>query len=220
MVIKTYWDLDFWETGEWQACEEKINDRASSINPSRDKTFAALRETPLSSVRVAIFGQDPYPDPDMCTGLAFSLPEGSKTIPPTLHTIYDEYASDLHYPPPVTGFLLPWAKQGVLLWNVIPVCEKWKSMSCDWVEWEFLNRELIEKLKEKGVVFVFLGGRARSYITKDLYEAKNCRVIEASHPSPRASRSANNPFIGSRIFSRINQALNEIGLETIEWRLP
>ena len=39
-------------------------------------------------------------------------------------------------------------------------------------------------------------------------------VIESAHPSPL---SANKGFLGSKPFSRANQALESLGLEPIDW---
>lgn len=216
-------ELKFWSSGEWQVAEEKLNDlrrKHTVVNPSINNLFRALDLVKLSEVRVAFLGQDPYPSHDLATGLAFSIPDIIKSFPPTLNCIFDEYESDLHLPRPKSGSLEGWAKQGVLLWNVIPTCTAGHSLSHDWAEWFFLTTEIIEKLKEKGVVFVFLGTRARAYASL-VKEASNCITIETSHPSPRASLRSRTTyaFRGSRLFSRINDALNTLGLETIDWRL-
>jgi uracil-DNA glycosylase len=216
-------DLKFWDSGEWQVCNERLSDisRAhKSYNPSRNLLFKALSSTPFEKVKVCICGQDPYPDRSLCTGLAFSVPDGITKLPPTLSMIFDEYESDLHYPRPTSGSLEKWAAEGVLLWNVIPSCDTDKSLSHDWTEWSYLTAEIIEKLRDKGIVFVFIGSRARWY-AHYLKNCDNCRIIETAHPSPRAQKNKNtkHPFIGSRIFTRINDALGDIGLEPINWRL-
>jgi uracil-DNA glycosylase len=216
------WDyLDFWDSGEWQAIQERYEDfdkKGTICNPLRQNLFRALDDCPLASTRVAFFGQDPYPDPQYATGLAFSIPKDAKTFPPTLLNIFKEMCdNDLHYPFPSSGCLEPWVAQGVLLWNVIPSCTAYASMSHDWPEWEFLNKEIIEKLNDNGVVCVFFGGVAREY-AKLVKDSNN--VIEVSHPSPRGSLNAKHPFEGSRIFSRVNEKLRNVGFSAIDWRLP
>lgn len=221
-MIKTWEDLPFWQSGEWQVIQERLDDYDRShtlYNPRRDVLFAALDTCPYSDCRVCILGQDPYPDHDQATGLAFSVPKGSKKLPPTLQNILKEYQDDLGNPQPDHGDLSVWAKQGVLLWNVIPTCEDGKASSHrSWDEWYLLTNQIIEALSNKGIVFGLLGGFARSYakhIDRDANE-----VVETAHPSPIAvATKASNPFNGSRFFSTINDKLVGMKLEPIEWRL-
>lgn len=221
MLSSSWEDLSFWESGEFQVIEERLNDldKAKKIyNPSREEMFDALYETPYETVKVMFCGQDPYPEHSLATGLAFSIPKGTKTLPPTLSRIFDEYESDLHYPRPLSGSLSDWAKEGVLLWNVIPSCLAGHSLSHDWPEWRSITDGIIEKLSKKGIVFVFLGSRAREH-AKLVHDLNNCKVIETSHPSPRGNINSKTPFIGSRIFTKTNDALVSIGLEPVNWRL-
>lgn len=252
------WDqLKFWKSGEWDAIEEKLDELDKSkklYNPSRDCIFKAFKETPLEKVKVCLMGQDPYPNPRYATGLAFSIPPGVVPFPPTLQEIINEYKSDLGYPEPRSGDLTEWCKEGVLLWNVIPTCNAWHSMSHDWPEWEVLTREVVKVLSLRGIVFCALGARARKYlhpeteiveghewITKDTVDPKTSKVIELAnpssgheinykrtsvkveyaHPSPRNKNNPliKNPFHGSKMFSRINLELVEIGFDPIDWRL-
>lgn len=50
----------------------------TAIYPPEPEVFAALRLTPLASVRAVILGQDPYYTEGLATGLAFSVPDGCK----------------------------------------------------------------------------------------------------------------------------------------------
>lgn len=245
------WDhLKWWDSGDRQAAEERILDKIAHgyvINPTSDKIYRALELVSFENCKVIVVGQDPYPEAKYATGVAFSIPKGSRNIPPTLGNIYSEYASDLHLDVPVTGNLEPWCNQGVLLWNAVPTCYAGRSLSHDtWPEWKTLTREIIETLSNKGIVFCFLGGvargfatpiRDRTYLSKELkrstkgYVSKGIiqedlehkldnTILELSHPSPRVSSKAKNPFFGSRIFSTINASLVSKGYQPIEWRLP
>ena len=217
-MIQDWANLKYWETGEWQVVEERLDDLDRShikYNPIRSRLFASLDLYDCRNVRVAILGQDPYPNASYCTGLAFSIPSNHKTIPPTLSVIFNELQSDLHLPRPGNGSLEGWAKQGVLLWNVIPSCLEGHSLSHDWEEWKPLTTEIIQELDQKKVVFILLGSKARSFAPI----IKASPVIATSHPSPRASRRATDPFIGSRIFSRANDLLCTLGKPPIDWRL-
>lgn len=227
MTFKTWDDLDYWKSGEWQVVEERLDDRDKLnelYNPSRELLFAALDATPFHKVKVAFYGQDPYPDRSIACGLFASVPNGAinrgLSLPPTLHSILSEYCDDLHYPYPTGTSLNLWAERGVLLWNAIPSCEWKKSLSHDWPEWALLTKEITTRLSDKGnVVFVFCGGVARRSV-KDVKPEFNS-VLEVSHPSPRASRNSLSPFRGSRIFSTVNDRLaQKHGVDPINWKLP
>lgn len=220
-MIQEWGDLPFFESGEWDVIQEKLNDiPATELCPLPQYLLTALDVCPLDTVRVAIFGQDPYPNQSLCTGVAFSIPNQQRTFPPTLSQIFDEYCDDLHYPRPTTGDLTPWCKQGVLLWNTIPSLERGKSLSHEgWVEYQLLNQQMVEELNKRSVVFVLIGSIAKRYIRRWI-DTSNCDVIETSHPSPRAQlRKHPHPFKGSRIFTTINDYLCRAGGPPIDWRL-
>lgn len=214
-------ELKFWETGECQVIEERLDDldkAGISYNPDRSNLFRALDETPYEKVKAVILGQDPYPEKQNATGIAFSIPKNVKVFPQTLQNIFREYCEDLHYREPVHGDLSKWVSQGVLLWNVIPTCLTGKPLShYVWTEWSYLTKEILEKLSEKGIVFAALGGVAREYV-KYIDASKNI-IIETSHPSPRGVLAKKNSFFGSRLFSTINAHLVRLGHSPIDWRL-
>jgi uracil-DNA glycosylase len=251
-VPKDKWPLKFWDSGEWQAIEERIEERISKgyvINPRTDCLFRALELTPFDKCTVCILGQDPYPEPSYATGVAFSVPTSVTRLPPTLVTFFTEYSKDLGLEFPSSGNLERWCQDGVLLWNAVPTCEAYRSLSHhDWSEWHFLTDEIVQSLSTKGIVFVALGSVARTYVSKirdvtdTLHTYNNKRlgtkgyvskgivtvdnerrldntIIEVSHPSPRASRASRNPFLGSRMFSRVNDCLCQKGYQPIQWSL-
>jgi uracil-DNA glycosylase len=219
-MIKRWKDLKFWESGEYQVIEERLNEHKNEYHPIKSKIFAAMDAVPFQRVRCAIVGQDPYPDASMATGLAFSIPSVYKEFnyPPTLVNILKEYVNDLGYPFPKSGNLETWCTQGVLLWNVIPVHIRNKPLwYSNWLEWSFLNKEMFSELeKKKDVCFVFLGSVARQYAIDLSFDTM---VIQTSHPSPRGSINSKLPFLGSRVFTHVNDKLVENGLSPIDWRL-
>lgn len=216
------WKLNYWQTGEWQVCNERLKDMEKAgiiYNPARGSLFRALSNTRPEEVKVCIIGQDPYPDHRLATGYAFSIP-GSiprESFPPTLNIILREYSSDLGYQFPSSGCLSRWVSEGVLLWNAIPSCTAGKSLSHDWDEYSYLTREIIQRLSKKGIVFAFCGSVAKRYL-EEVDTNKN-EVIVTSHPSPRGNMNSSRPFTGSRLFSTINDKLVGLGLEPVDWRL-
>lgn len=220
-MIKTWDELSFWQSDEWYWLDDWLKQWVSDgkhINPDRELLFAALDEVPFDKVKVVFVGQDPYPDRKFATGVAFSVGDyKAGPYPSTLDMIYKEYVNDLHYPYPTTGNLSHWCSEGVLLWNCIPSCFEGKSLSHNFHQWRPLTVEIIESLNARGVVFVFLGAVAREF--KEHTKVPSC-VIETAHPSPRGNRFSKQPFLGSRIFSRVNAELVSLNKPTVDWRLP
>lgn len=215
-------DMSFWNSNEHVSLQAKLDDlekRNVIFNPVRSKLFSALERVPFGSVRVCFMGQDPYPDPRFATGSAFSIPGRYTTVefPATLRQILGEYSRDLRRSNPLRGDLSRWEDQGVLLWNAIPSCECGRSLSHDWSEYKALTKEIVERLSERGIVFVFVGTVARRY--SQYVHQENNVILETGHPSPRANVNSNVPFRGSRIFTRINDALVNHGMTTIDWTL-
>ena len=204
--------LLYWDTGEWQVIEERLNE--TEYCPSGSVLFHALQSVDLGSCRCAIVGQDPYPELRHCTGRAFETPRELKELPASLVNIFKEYEDDMRYPAPKNGDLTQWVNQGVLLWNAYPSCAQGKPGSHHWEEWTWLTKEILEKLnaKKDPVVFIFLGRVAANF---SKYVDKS-RTITTSHPSPLG---VTHGFRGSKIFSRTNALLSDLGQKPIVWLL-
>lgn len=221
-MIKTWEDLRWWKSGEKQVIDERLDDFDKvkhGYNPKRENIYAALDSIDFEDVKVAFFGQDPYPTAlsKYATGLAFSIPVREKVYPPTLLSIFKEYSQDLGLPTPTSGCLNRWSDEGVLLWNVCPTVDWGRPGShSGWVEWQSLTTEITRELSKKGVVFVFFGAKAAAF-RRDVDE-ENCVCIRVTHPSP-VVRKVKYPFSGSRLFSTINIKLVEEGKKPIDWRL-
>ena len=186
-----------------------------TVFPPEPDVYAALKLTPLESVRVVILGQDPYHGPRQAHGLCFSVQRGV-TVPPSLRNIFQELRDDLGITPPQHGNLEHWARQGVLLLNATLTVRAGEAGSHQKRGWETFTDRIIELLgaEARPLVFVLWGAYARS---KKRLIATRHTVIESAHPSPL---SAHNGFFGSKPFSRINEALTYFGTESIDWSLP
>lgn len=206
----------------WKAvlatCEEPLSCLSRSLEdqaflPARHQIWAALERTPLASVRVVILGQDPYPTPGHAHGLAFSVEQGVRPLPPSLQNLYKELVSDLGGDKPADGHLGHWAEQGVLLLNTVMTVEPGKPQSHAKKGWEAVTDEILRQVarQERPVFFVLWGKSAQ--VKKKLLAGTH-RIHESAHPSPL---SAHRGFFGSRPFSAINQWLEERGESTIRW---
>jgi len=206
-LSKPYWQ-------ELQGFVAAERDRNPVYPPAAD-VFAALHLTPRAETKVVILGQDPYHGPGQAHGLAFSVQPGVRP-PPSLRNIFQELQADLGLPPPVSGCLEPWARQGVLLLNTSLTVRAGASASHQGKGWEVFTDEVIRSVdaKPERVVFVLWGNSARR--KRSLVDATRHVVLESPHPSPL---SASSGFFGSRPFSRANAALVEAGREPVDWSL-
>lgn len=195
------------------------NERESGkiIYPPAADVFNAFKYTEFSDVNVVILGQDPYHGPNQAHGLCFSVLPGVAT-PPSLVNIYKELKRDIpEFEIPAHGYLLSWAKQGVLLLNTVLTVEAGKAHSHAKTGWEQFTDRVIAALNEhrEGIVFLLWGSHAQKkgqYIDRNKHH-----VLMAPHPSPL---SAHRGFLGCGHFSRTNQLLQEAGKQPVNWQIP
>ncbi len=202
----------------WTELQQFVHEERSNqaVFPPHDEVFAALHLTPYTSVKVLILGQDPYHGPGQAHGLCFSVRRGV-AIPPSLANIYKELESDVGVRAPAHGNLEAWARQGVLLLNASLTVRANQAASHQGKGWEIFTDEGIKAVnaKPERVVFILWGASARK--KKAFVDTSRHVIIESAHPSPL---SAHRGFLGSRPFSRANEALVAAGREPIDWSLP
>ena len=185
------------------------------VYPSMYDIYNALKSTAYKDVKVVIIGQDPYHQPNQAHGMAFSVKDGVP-LPPSLKNIYKEISDDLGVQMSNSGYLMPWAKQGVLLLNTILTVREGQPMSHANKGWENFTDEVLRKLNERKdpVIFLLWGGPARK---KKVFITNPSHVVfEAPHPSPL---SAYYGFFGCKHFSKANAVLEKWGKTPIDWRI-
>lgn len=172
---------------------------------------------PFSGVRVLIVGQDPYPTPGHAVGLSFSVAADVRPLPRSLVNIFTEYSTDLGYPTPGDGDLIPWAQRGVMLLNRVLTVRPGNPASHRGRGWEAVTECAIRALvaRDEPLVAILWGRDAAT--VKPMLATQKCAVIESAHPSPL---SAHRGFFGSRPFSRANELLTGMGAQALDWRLP
>ncbi len=185
-----------------------------TIYPSPDKIFTALELTSYEATKVLLLGQDPYIQKGQAHGLAFSVEDKTARIPPSLRNIYKELKDDVDIEPPHHANLTDWAKQGILMLNVVLTVREGQSNSHKNKGWEIFTDEIIRVVgqKQETVVFVLWGKPAQKKIP--LIDAERHVIVQGAHPSPLARG-----FLGSRPFSKINQALKNANRGEIDWRI-
>lgn len=186
-----------------------------TVYPDKEAIFSAFQATPLEDVKVVILGQDPYHGKGQAHGMSFSVQKGVR-VPPSLKNIYQELYDDQGLEPVHHGFLMEWAKQGVLLLNTVLTVRESNPNSHKGKGWELFTDQVIRTLNErkKPVIFLLWGKHAEQ--KEALITNNQHYILKSSHPSPFSARKG---FFGSRPFSKVNAILNEIGEEPIDWRL-
>lgn len=189
--------------------------KTKTIYPPRENIFFALKNTPYEYVKVVILGQDPYHGEGEAHGLCFSVNPGIK-VPPSLQNIFKEIHRDLGLKIPNNGYLLKWARQGVLMLNSVLTVEKDKPASHQNKGWEIFTDTIIKKVNEKDtpVVFLLWGNFAKK--KKELITNPIHLVLTSSHPSPFA---VNYGFNGCSHFSKTNEFLIKNNMAPIDWQI-
>jgi uracil-DNA glycosylase len=183
--------------------------KLQNLTPNPNQVMRAY-DLPIAKVRVLLLGQDPYPTQGMACGLAFANALGTKT-PQSLKNLMKELESDL---PGVsaTADLAKWSDQGVMLLNsaLTTVVGTSGAHQKIWREFTEVAITALDKARAGKLVCLSLGLEAKKLA--DLVEFGE--VVYAPHPSPL---SAHRGFFGSRIYSRVNQALSDQDQEPIDW---
>ena len=189
--------------------------RTAQVFPPAEDVFNAFHLTPLGQVKVVIIGQDPYHNVGQAHGLCFSV-KPEVEIPPSLVNIYKELEDDLGCTIPNNGYLVKWAKQGVLMLNTVLTVRAHQANSHRGKGWEQFTESAIRALNEQDrpIVFLLWGGPAGQKASM-LNNPKHL-VLKAPHPSPL---SAYRGFFGCRHFSKTNAFLEANGIQPIDWQI-
>jgi uracil-DNA glycosylase len=114
------------------------------------------------------------------------------------------------------GYLVEWAKQGVLMLNAVLTVQDGNANSHKGLGWELFTNRVIEILnhRETPVIFILWGNFAQQ--KQQLITSSHHYIIKSPHPSPF---SAHNGFFGSRPFAQANTFLRGIGSKEIDWQI-
>lgn len=189
--------------------------KSKQVFPPENEVFSAFETTPFHDVKVVLLGQDPYHDDGQAHGMCFSVKPGIKP-PPSLQNMFKELKDDLGCKIPNNGYLVPWAKQGMLMINAVLTVVAHTPASHANKGWETFTDAVIKAVSNRAdpAVFLLWGGYAKK--KAKLIDAKRHKVIQGAHPSPLSAKL----FFGSKPFSAVNKALAEIDKTPIDWQLP
>jgi len=212
-LLKDEFEQDYMQSLKKFLRQQK--DQGKNILPHSSLWFNALNTTPYKKVKVVILGQDPYPTAGHAHGLCFSVLPDVKPLPKSLINIYKELQDDVAIKNN-SGYLQPWAEQGVLLLNSVLTVEQGNANAHQGQGWETFTDKVISLLsqRDESLVFVLWGAYAQK--KGAMIDEQKHHIIRSPHPSPL---SAYRGFWGSKPFSKINQFLQNQGQEPIDWQL-
>ena len=196
-----------------------------AIEPQMPWLFRALELVEPEKVRVVILGQDPTPQKDMATGVAFHV-EKPRFVPAVLHMFlevaFEGFPVDID-----KGNVIKWARQGVLLLNAALTCphkppkeavdkDMYESHSKIWKDFTISLIRHIEVKTAGPSVWLLWGVEAKKFST---YINEKQLIIEGGHPSPNGIAKHGDSFFGGNYFNGANQFLSSYGRGSIDWSL-
>lgn len=199
-----------------EAIEQQV--LQEEITPPADLVMRAFRDDPRN-IKVLLLGQDPYPNKGDALGLAFAMNPESK-MPRSLKNIAIELKSDIGAQSVTSEEsldLTKWVEQGLLLLNRALTTEVGSAGAHLGKEygWQDFTLRVVNHLLEKQRVVLLLWGNSAKSILPEIQQAEEKYIaVESAHPSPLSAR---NGFFGSKPFSRTNRALQDLGLQPIDW---
>ena len=117
---------------------------------------------------------------------------------------------------PNNGYLIKWAKQGVLMLNTVLTVRAHQANSHRGIGWEEFTDAAIRVLNKQNRPIVFILWGRPAQMKKSMLDNPNHLILESSHPSPL---SAYRGFFGSRPFSKTNEFLCQHGEKPIDWQI-
>jgi uracil-DNA glycosylase len=202
--IPSFWQQLF-DKKEVDSVSQAIGDE---YQPEIKKIFRAI-DKPANEIKVLILGQDPYPNSDYATGLAFSVPKSCRQLPASLKNIYQELESDLNIKRS-SGDLSDWADQGVMLLNRSLSIGRNGTESHRNKGWNEITQRIVKCVADSGAIGILWGNDAQQM--SSLFNPE--KLIISPHPSPL---SAYRGFFGSKPFSKVNQVLIDQADVPINW---
>jgi uracil-DNA glycosylase len=199
------------------------------ILPEQKNIFRAFQETPLSTVRLIVIGQDPYPSPEHACGIAFSIPPGV-ALPRSLEKIYYAIEQDVYAgldlkgdPENRKGDLRYLCSQGVLFLNAALTIgaksEKNPSGVSHQELWQSFINYTVSSLQsvKRSLIWMAWGAKAQEFVNREVNQFQNNHfVLLAEHPVKAAYEKRD--WEHNNHFSRANAIIiaNHLG-EPVKW---
>ena len=179
----------------------KITDLLKNSIPPKSKLLIPFSFFKLKELKIVILGEEPYPNPELSNGLAFSVNKDIK-IPQSINNIFKEINHEFNNKYNfVHGDLTKWSsREKILLLNTSLTINHKKY-------WRKYTDLIIKEISEhtNHVCFVLMGNHAKS--KKHLIDSNKHCILECIHPSPN---SASRGFFGSNIFKNIEKCVGDV----------
>jgi len=193
--------------------KEKVD---GTFFPRKADLFKAFELCPRNSVKVVIFGQDPYHQmlytgEPRAQGLSFSVGR-TDVIPSSLQNIFKEIKSDVGIDNYSHGDLSCWAKQGILLLNTCLTVQPNQAGSHKHVWAGFIDKVIKDIAQANQDCIYVLWGNVAKKLSSSIEGSPP--ILESSHPS---GFSYTRGFKGCCHFSQINEILRNQGRTEIDW---
>lgn len=214
------WDealADEFEKDYFKELLNKVDEEYANytVYPARGKIFSALTNCDLKDVKVVILGQDPYHEPGQAHGMSFSVMPGVD-IPPSLKNIYKEIENEYGYKAPNHGYLMSWAKQGILLLNATLTVREHQANSHAKFGWQKFTDRVIQEVAKQDAPVVFLLWGRNAIAKKAFIDETKHLVLTSVHPSPLSAYAG---FFGNGHFKKTNEFLKAHGRKEIDWKI-
>ena len=187
-----------------------------SIEPPMPNMFKAFTVSP-DRVKAVILGQDPTPQANKATGLAFSLKPGEdpRTVPSVFNMLIELKLEGMTVSL-TNGDLTPWLNEGVLLLNAALTVIQGSAGSHQnfWKEFTEMVVKYVSKVSQPSA-WILWGTHAQG--AKNLIAQSKHYIKLGGHPSPIGGRP--NEFIGGNYFHCANQFLIAKERGGINWQI-
>jgi uracil-DNA glycosylase len=123
---------------------------------------------------------------------------------------------------PASGNLEPWAREGVLLLNLILTVRSGEPMSHARLGWQAFTQAVLRLVQAESpyIVFLLWGGKAVAAAQPHIDASRHAMLID-QHPSPLAQNRLppEQKFAANNHFAKANRLLLAHGRAPINWQL-
>lgn len=181
------------------------------VFPKKQEVFKAFKLCQCKDCKIVFLGQDPYPQKNKATGIAFGNREGEKEYSPSLNVIRESLDPELRYKFDCT--LESWCKQGVLMLNSSLTVESGKIGSHTWLWRDFIAKFLRNYSENNnGIIFALWGQQAKTFLP--YINTKYNHIFFEKHP---AYYARSNNKLSNDIFKKISKLSKSLNGEEIKW---
>lgn len=217
MIPGTEWPLFETFTNNTKLMQGLLKVPASTLAPSPEHVFDALKLVTPAKTKVIIIGQDPYINGE-AHGLSFSSKKG---MTPTLNIMFKELEREGFHQKSTD--LTRWAEQGVLLLNTILTTKLGESLAHSDLGWQQFTKAVVRYVVNLGqpLVIMLWGGNAKRFwedIKKTLPDEEGrAGMLILSSVHPVAESRGSGKFTGNNHFAMANDWLTSWDIEPIKW---